>query len=574
MERSLLVLCLGLAKVVSSFRVVIVGGGVGGLAVASRIASDVDEVIVLEKNDQVGGRCGSFEVKIPELGTFRHERGPSLLLLPQVYRDLFTDCQTDISNFGLEIEQCVPAYQVVFQDGDRINLGFPHRPSPEMRKMEQESRSKMNTFEENGAEKWDQYMRAMVAFLNCGLPNFIEERLDLGSFPAFIVEAIRDFGKCWPLKPHSDVLEAIFESPKMQALASFQDLYVGLEPYRNERQFAGGIFQSTAPAVFGLLAAIELHPQNGVFAPVGGFGAVTSALEKLAVSRGASIRTGVYVDKIQKDGVHCLKGHEFIPADLVITNADLPYATQSLLNSDNNTPDAFDWDDRFSFSSGVTAFHWSLNKSLSDLSTHNVFLCADSRSQAEMSWSIVRGDRSSGGDDDPKPFNFYVHRASQTDPSACPSGCDALMILVPCQTLIREPECAHLPREDAIARYRQQFGSKPIAAVRKAVLQRLSAIDSLQNLEASIINEVVDTPATYADRYNCAAGTPFALSHGLAQLSIARPGAESSLRPNVLFCGASSRPGNGVPLVLLGAKLVAEKTLKYLERSKLTINQN
>lgn len=48
----------------------------------------------------------------------------------------------------------------------------------------------------------------------------------------------------------------------MKALASFQDLYVGLEPYRNQELIGGGVFQSTAPAVFGLLAAIELHPSN------------------------------------------------------------------------------------------------------------------------------------------------------------------------------------------------------------------------------------------------------------------------------------------------------------------------
>jgi hypothetical protein len=68
--------------------------------------------------------------------------------------------------------------------------------------------------------------------------------------------------KAWPLKPHSDVLDAIFISEKMKALASFQDLYVGLEPYRNQELFGGGVLTSTAPAVFGLLAAIELHPTN------------------------------------------------------------------------------------------------------------------------------------------------------------------------------------------------------------------------------------------------------------------------------------------------------------------------
>ena len=48
----------------------------------------------------------------------------------------------------------------------------------------------------------------------------------------------------------------------MKAVAAFQDLYVGLEPYRNDGLLGGGVLLSTAPAVFGLLAAIELHPTN------------------------------------------------------------------------------------------------------------------------------------------------------------------------------------------------------------------------------------------------------------------------------------------------------------------------
>ena len=48
----------------------------------------------------------------------------------------------------------------------------------------------------------------------------------------------------------------------MRALASFQNLYVGLEPFRNDELLGGGVFRTTAPAVFGLLAAIELHPSN------------------------------------------------------------------------------------------------------------------------------------------------------------------------------------------------------------------------------------------------------------------------------------------------------------------------
>ena len=114
-------------------------------------------------------------------------------------------------------------------------------------------------------------------------------------------------------------------------------------------------------------------------------------------------------------------------------------------------------------------------------------------------------------------------------------------------------------REEVIHAYKSQFDEHLISSVRKSVLQRLSVIESLKDIEQNLAHEVVDTPATYADFYHVGAGTPFALSHGFGQLSITRPGPLSSSIPNVCFCGASSRPGNGVPLVLLGAKLVAEK---------------
>jgi phytoene dehydrogenase-like protein len=178
--------------------VVIVGSGVGGLAVAARIASTVPcHVTIVEKNAEVGGRCGSFDTVLPNVGTFRHERGPSLLLLPEVYRDVFRECHTGSSSedYGLSIYRCTPAYQVVFEDGDSIEVGFPRKDDEAMSPAEISSRERMNSYESGGAEKWDEYMKATSAFLDCGLPNFIEERLDIASFPAFIREALRDFAK-------------------------------------------------------------------------------------------------------------------------------------------------------------------------------------------------------------------------------------------------------------------------------------------------------------------------------------------------------------------------------------------
>jgi phytoene desaturase (3,4-didehydrolycopene-forming) len=569
--------------------VVIVGGGIGGLAVASRIATATNntKVIVVEKNAQVGGRCGSFHRHVDDgytSGTFRHERGPSLLLLPHVYQRLFTDCGTTAEMYNLTFQPCIPAYQVVFDDGDTISLGFPRNDGHnnntskqrqrDIQQLEQLSRDTMNRYETNGAHKWDTYMRITNAYLNAGLPNFIEEQFDWQSLPTFVVEVLRDWARAWPLKPHSDVLDAIFESTKMKALASFQDLYVGLEPYRNHQLWGGGVLKSTAPAVFGLLAAIEIHPTNplsGVYAPTyGGFQSVTNAIQALAQEHGVEFQCNTLVTSIESTGVHVVRqasssssdlqqptndeenaasstkeSSSFLPADLVIVNADLPYATQSLFrnpkktdnppsppssssspsnNKTDNIKAIFDWDDQFTYSLGVIAFHWCVNKVLDDLNTHNVFLMASSRFQAESSWEILRTKEGGKNVTPSSNFNFYVHCPSATDVTAAPSGCDAVTILVPCRTLLRDEECARLPRPQAMERYKSQFTPAVIDLAREAVLTRLEVVPSLQDLRAHIVDEVVDTPATWADQFHLAAGTPFALVRRLSSFRHAQRG--------------------------------------------------
>jgi phytoene desaturase (3,4-didehydrolycopene-forming) len=156
---------------------------------------------------------------------------------------------------------------------------------------------------------------------------------------------------------------------------------------------------------------------------------------------------------------------------------------------------------------------------------------------------------------------------------------------------VRNAAFANLPKEKAIENYQEtQFNDVLIDRVRRAVLHRMAATrsskdgsmrcTSVDELRQAIVHEVVDTPATYADSWNVGAGTPFGLSHGFGQLSLTRPSSKgtSILSPfqkqqggdvdmsNVLYVGASSRPGNGVPLVLIGAKLVAEQATAALSR--------
>ena len=63
----------------------VIGGGIGGLAAAIRLAVAGVRVTLLEKNDRVGGKLNLWESPHPNRPTeksFRFDTGPSLLTLP------------------------------------------------------------------------------------------------------------------------------------------------------------------------------------------------------------------------------------------------------------------------------------------------------------------------------------------------------------------------------------------------------------------------------------------------------------------------------------------------------------
>jgi len=67
-----------------SSHVIVIGGGVGGLAVAARLSVKGHRVTLLEHADRIGGKLFTYR-----RDGFAFDTGPSLFTLPAVYRDLF-----------------------------------------------------------------------------------------------------------------------------------------------------------------------------------------------------------------------------------------------------------------------------------------------------------------------------------------------------------------------------------------------------------------------------------------------------------------------------------------------------
>jgi len=97
----------------------------------------------------------------------------------------------------------------------------------------------------------------------------------------------------------------------------------------------------------------------------------------------------------------------------------------------------------------------------------------------------------------------------------------------------------------------------------KGVLAAFEAA-GMAGFAGHVVREQVRTPLEWRDKYALRRGAVFGLSHNLAQLSLLRPARRHPGARGLHWVGASTRPGNGVPLVLIGAELAAAEALQDL----------
>ena len=92
-------------------KVIIIGSGLGGIATALRLSYAGHEVTICEKNSILGGKIGIHEEK-----GFIFDLGPSLITLPQFFKELFHDIGLNIHEY-LTLKKLDPICNYKFQDG-------------------------------------------------------------------------------------------------------------------------------------------------------------------------------------------------------------------------------------------------------------------------------------------------------------------------------------------------------------------------------------------------------------------------------------------------------------------------
>ena len=484
--------------------VIVIGAGFGGIAAAARLAQQGLKVTIIEKNDHPGGRCDRL---VREGHTF--DTGPTLLVMPLVYDAEFASLGSSFRE-TLDLQRVDPTYSLVFDDGSRLALSSDMiTMHDQLEAIEPGSFNGFLRYVDEGCRHYDQAMSHLV---DVDFRSW-EDFFNLGNLP--LVYTLK------PLERHYDHMDAYFESPRLKSAFTFQDVYMGLSPFE-------------APATFSMMPYTEIA--HGVWYPHRGMYSVVEALMAIARQAGVEFIYDCTVKQISLNGKRAkgviLEDGQFMPADAVLANADLPYVYQKLLPP---SPEA----ERLAqmrYSCSVISFFWGVDKPYPQLGPHTLFLADDYRQNfVEIIDELTL----------PSNPSLYIHAPTRLDPTMAPPGEETLIAVVP---------VGHLDEEN------RQDWETLIEKSRQAVFKRLQLL-GIHDLEAHIKFEIRYTPLSWRMRYNLVKGSTHGLCHNLLQLGYFRPANRHADYHNLYFVGASTRPGTGLPTALISARQAAQRIL-------------
>jgi diapolycopene oxygenase len=491
-------------------QILVIGGGLGGLAASCTLAARGYTVRLLETNSWLGGKAAVHE----EQG-FRFDMGPTIVTVPSVLRRIFAEAGQALED-KLDLVRLDPQWRSFFEDGSTLDLVAD---GPEMAK-------RINAFSP-GTKSGDGY----VKFLELSKrQSDISERVffwrPIGKMMDMF--SARDMVRAGSLqdvlairlgRTVSGLLRSYVPDERVTQMLDHFTQYVGSSP-------------ELSPAV--LCGIAHMQSSEGVWYPRGGTAAVPAALEKLAVQLGVKIETGVSVSRILVEkgrtvGVETSSG-EKIAAAAVVSNRDSVLTHRDLLGG----PVAGKFEKRRKYEpacSGVVLY-LGLKKRYEHLLHHNFVFSADPHLEFDAIYEQ--------GIPAPDP-TCYVCAPSGTEPGVAPEGGEALYVLV------------HTP----YLRPGQDWKAI-LPAYRRTIIDKLKRTAGLEDLEERIVTERILTPQDIQDRYQVLNGAIYGLaSHGRISGSL-KPSNRSPDVKGLYLAGGSAHPGPGMPMALMSGWIAAD----------------
>lgn len=487
--------------------VIIVGAGPGGLASAMLLAASGVRVTIIEKQPFVGGRTSTHGGN-----GFQFDLGPTFFLYPRVLKEIYAaagrDLMTEVPMVRLD-----PQYHLIFEKGGGL------RCTPDVQKMVEQ----IATVAPRDAEHFPRFIdenRGKLAAFRPILESNFDSLADVLKLPLLqLLPHVR------PLNSVDRDLKRYFSDQRIRLAFSFQSKYLGMSPFN-------------CPSLFTILAFLEY--EHGVWHPMGGCGAVSEAMARVAREMGVEIRLDEPVERVimqgrRAVGVATSSGEH--RADAIVMNADFAAAMKNLIPNGSRRR----WTDqklaKKKYSCSTFMMYLGLEGTHDELAHHTIWLADD---YVENLKDIEQRHVLS------KNPSFYVQNPCVTDPSMAPAGHSALYCLAP---VTHETNQVDWKKETP--RFRELFIKQ---------LEKLGITDVAKRTRY----ERIITPDEWQHGYDIYKGATFNLAHNLTQMLHLRPHNRFDDVDGIYLAGGGTHPGSGLPVIYESARISSRLLLNDL----------
>ncbi len=475
----------------------IIGSGIAGLAVAIRLSKKGYQVTIFEKNNYLGGKLSELK-----LGSFRFDKGPSLLTMPHLIDEL---SEGDPNLILMPYTKLNTLTHYFFEDGTKIK-----------------ATSTLNEFAKEISEKLNENETVVLNHLK---KSAFYYKITSDLFLTQSLSKIKNFLNLKTLKgilciPKLNLFRTMhyqnaitFKNKKTVQIFDRYATYNGSNPYK-------------APALLNIIPHLEFG--FGAYLPKDGMHQITKHLQQLALSLGVEIKLNAPVEKINLQNnkvVGLTSNRVFYECDSVLSDIDIHSVYEHLLPKEFKPKKLLSQEK----SSSAYVFYFGINKEFNELDVHNILFSENYKEEFDCLFN------------EQKPYHdptIYINITSKLCKLDAPSNCENWFVMI---------NAPHNTSKEPIT-----YGSE----LRKQVLAKINRMLKT-NLESYIIEEAVLDPYEIEMQTSSVGGSLYGNASNNKFSAFLRHANFSSSIKGLFFLGGSVHPGGGIPLCLLSAKIVA-----------------
>jgi len=481
-------------------KVLIIGSGLGSLATALRLSHEGYQVEILEKHHRAGGR-----LNLLEKDGFTFDVGPSFFSMSYEFKELFESQGIPIP---FAIRELDPLYTVNMAGRDKVFHIYK-----DLSRLAQEFAD-----EKNFEEKAKRYLKSAASIFHDTEYRIIKRNFNgmvpyLASLATVPMKHLpKMFRSMWT------ELERNFETEDVKVIFSLVSFFLGATPF-------------DTPSVYSLLNYTELQ-HDGYWNVEGGMYKIVEGILPILESRGVKFHyhteiTGYKAEGEQLKGFTDANGRLWT-ADVYVCNADAAWFRGAILNRSKYSEVKLD---KMHWTLAPFTIYLGVKGKIPGIAHHNYFLGNNFKAYADMIFKTSVAPE--------KPY-YYVNVASKSNPGCAPEGCENLFILCPVPDLRHKPDWSDAEKlaNDIIQDLGERVG---------------------YDIANNIITRTVYTPIDWKGMFNLYKGSGLGLAHGMNQIGALRPANKDEKFNNLYYVGASTHPGTGLPIVVIGSRLVTER---------------